>query len=178
MEEVAGVEVAFREKRGGADVCDFDGFKVEIPYSVKRRFNPLTARTLAKNQNGEGVFFMNDYGKGTVFLFAHNFERTFYGSAGRYELDGFRIWGKVRSVSRIVETNDKNVFVSEHPFGDGRVGVVLVNNSRTGFDGAATVCDGWSVADALTDDPALAKWSGDRLTLAPCAGILLMVDKK
>ena len=178
MEEVAGVEVAFREKRGGVDVCDFEDFKVEVPYSVKRRFNPLTARTLAKNQNGEGVFFRNAYGKGTVYLFAHNFERAFYGSAGRYESDGFRIWRKVRPVSRIVETNDKNVFVSEHPFGDGRVGIILVNNSRTGFDGALKVRDGWAVVEAFADDPELAKRDGDRLALEPCAGVLLEVKKK
>ena len=177
LEEVAGVEVAFREKGGGADVCDFGDFKVEVPYSVKRRFNALTARTLAKNQNGEGVFFVNDYGRGTVYLFAHNFERTFYGNVGRYESDGFRIWGKVCSVSRIVETNDKNVLVSEHPFADGRVGVILVNNSRNGFEGAVKVRDGWDVDESLTDDPALARWSGSKLTLAPCSGILLMLEK-
>ena len=113
-----------------------------------------------------------------MYLFAHNFERTFYGSAGRYESDGFRIWGKVRPVSRMVETGDKNVFVSEHPFGDGRVGVVLVNNSRNGFDGAVKIRDGWAVVGALTDDPALAKWDDGRLTLAPCSGVLLMVKNQ
>ena len=113
-----------------------------------------------------------------MYLFAHNFERTFYGSAGRYESDGFRIWRKVRPVSRIVETNDKNVFVSEHPFGDGRVGIILVNNSRTGFDGALKVRDGWTVVEAFADDPELAKRDGDRLALEPCAGVLLVVKKK
>ena len=38
MEEAAGIEVSFREKIGGVDVCDFGEFKVEIPYSTKRRF--------------------------------------------------------------------------------------------------------------------------------------------
>ena len=168
-EEVAGVEVSFREKRGGVDVCDFGDFKVEVPYSVKRRFNSLTAKVLAKNRNGEAVFFRNDYGKGTVYLFAHNFERTFYGSAGRYESDGFRIWGKVCPVSRIVETGDKNVFVSEHPFGDGRVGVILVNNSRTPFDGELAVRKGWNLAKCGADN---------RLTLSGNAGILLIVEGK
>ncbi|MBR0056077.1 MAG: hypothetical protein IJP66_02000 [Kiritimatiellae bacterium] len=43
MEEVGGVEVAFRERRAGTDLCDFVDFKVEIPYSVKRRFRATTA---------------------------------------------------------------------------------------------------------------------------------------
>ena len=179
MEEVAGVEVAFREKRGGLDVCDFGDFKVEVPYSVKRRFNALTAKTLAKNQNGEGVFFGNAYGKGMVYLFAHNFERTFYDGTGRYESDGFRIWAKVRPVSRIVETNDRNVFVSEHPFGGGRVGVILVNNSRNGFEGKIGLRDGWTVSESVSDDPARAKLEGgNRLSLSDNSGVLLIVEKK
>ena len=176
MEEVAGVEVAFRDKRGGVDVCDFEDFKVEVPYSVKRRFNALTAKTLARNQDGEGVFFRNAYGKGSVYLFAHNFERTFYESAGRYESDGFRVWAKVFPVSRIVETNDRNVFVSEHPFADGRVGVMLVNNSRTAFDGEVSVNERWEVVDSIVDDASVARWGeGNRLTISGNAGILLIV---
>ena len=178
MEEVAGVEVSFREKRGGMDVCDFGDFKVEVPYSVKRRFNALTAKTLAKNQNGEGVFFRNAYGKGSVFLFVHNFERTFYESAGRYESDGCRIWAKVLPVSRVVETNDRNIFVSEHPFGDGRVGVILVNNSRDRFEGKVKLCDGWTVHDSATDDLSCAKFGdGNRLALSGNAGILLIASR-
>ena len=179
MEKVAGIEVAFREKRGGVDICNFGNFKVEVPYSVKRRFNALTAETLAKNQNGEGVFFRNAYGKGKVYLSVHNFERTFYACAGRYESDGCRIWEKVLSVSRIVKTDSKNVFVSEHPFDDGRVGVILVNNSRTGFEGKVGVSEGWSVSGSFTDNPDRAKFVGkDGLSLSGNSGILLIVEKK
>ena len=179
MEEVAGVEVAFREKRGGLDVCDFGDFKVDVPYSVKRRFNALTAKTLARNQDGEGVFFRNSYGKGAVYLFAHNFERTFHEGAGCYESDGYRIWAKVLPVPRLVETNNRNVFVSEHPFGDGRVGIILVNNSRTGFEGKVKLCEEWTVSDSITDDPARAKFlGGNRLFLSGNAGILLVAEKK
>ena len=179
IEEVAGVEVAFREKQSGDDICNFGDFKVEVPYSVKRRFNALTAETLAKNQNGEGVFFRNAYGKGKVYLSVHNFERIFYDCAGRYESDGCRIWTKVLSVSRIVKTDSRNVFVSEHPFDDGRVGVILVNNSRTGFEGKVGVSEGWSVSGSFTDNPDCAKFVGkDGLSLSGNSGILLIVEKK
>ena len=177
MEEVAGVEVSFREKRSGVDVCDFGTFKVEVPYSVKRRFNALTAETLAKNKSGEGVFFRNRYGRGTVYLSIHNYEKSLYAGSGGYEGDAWKIWAMVRPVSRIVETGDKNVFVSEHHFADGRVGAILVNNSRTPFDGAVSVREGWSVAGSTTDDAALARWGdGNRLTLSGNAGILLVLE--
>jgi hypothetical protein len=177
LEDVAGVEVAFREKRPGTDLCDFGDFKVEIPYPVKRSFNALTAETLATNQNGEGVFFRNRYGKGTVFLCIHNFEKTFYESAGRYESEVWKIWEKVLPVCHLVETSDKNVFSSEHDFGDGRVGVIVVNNSGTAYEGHLTIREGWRISSTLTDDAEAAKLADTALTLAPCAGILLMLEK-
>ena len=84
MEEVGGIEVAYRQRTGGQDVCDFGDFKLPVGYAVKRRFNALTAETLARNQAGEGVFFRNRYGKGTVYVFIHNFEKTSYGASGKY----------------------------------------------------------------------------------------------
>ena len=178
MEEVAGVEVGFREKRPGTDICDFGDFKVEIPYPVKRRFRALTAETLATNQSGEGVFFRNRYGKGTVYLSIHNFEKTFYESAGRYEGDAWRIWAKVCPIDRLVDTGEKNVFSSEHDFGDGRVGVLLVNNSSATYDGALAIREGWRVVSTLTDDADAAKLADMALTLAPCAGILLLLEAR
>ncbi len=178
MEDVAGVEVAFREKHPGTDICDFGDFKVEVPYPIKRRFRTLTAETLATNQNGEGVFFRNRYGKGTVFLCIHNFEKTFYESAGRYESDAWKIWAKVRPVDRIPTIDNPNVFVSEHHFDNGRCGILIVNYGGRVYDGTPTLRDGWIVADTITDEPESAKWECGKLTLAPCAGILLLAGKK
>ncbi len=176
MEEVAGVEVAFREKRGGTDLCDFGDFRVEIPYAVKRRFRALTAETLAVNQDGEGVFFRNRYGKGSVYLCIHNFEKTFYESAGRYEDDAWKIWAKVCSVERILATSNKNVFVSEHFFDDGHCGILVVNNGASVYAAVPALRGGWRVTKALTDDIEAAKWEDGTLTLAPCAGILLLAE--
>ena len=176
MEEVGGIEVACRQQTGGSDVCDFGDFRQSFAYSVKRRFNALAAETLAKNQNGEGVFFRNRYGKGTVYVFAHNFERTCYAASGEFEGDAWKVWAKVRPVERLLATGDKNVFVSEHCFGGGRCGLLVVNNSGRPYAGVPALRKGWRVSLALTDDPALARWEDGKLTLAPCSGILLMAE--
>ena len=178
LEEVAGVEIAFREKRAGIDRCDFGDFSVEIPFAVKRRFRALTAEPLAVNQDGEGVFFRNRYGEGTVFLCAHNVEKTFYEGAGHYEGDAWKIWATVRPVDRLLSTGDRNVLVSEHGFDDGRVGIVAVNNGTRPCNAASALRDGWRVVRAITDDPAAAAWSEGTLSLAPCAGILLLAERR
>ena len=177
LEEVAGVEVVFREKRAGTDHCDFGDFTVEIPYAIKRRFRALTAETLATNQDGDGVFFRNRYGDGTVYLCIHNFEKVFYEGAGCYEGDAWRIWAKVCPAARLVETGEKNVFVSQHDFGDGRAAFLIVNNGGNAYHGAMKLRDGWRVTSALTDDSAAAKWDGETLTLGSCSGILLLAEK-
>lgn len=175
MEEVGGVEVAFRERRGGTDRCDFGDFVQDFGYSVKRRFKALSAEVLARNREGEGVFFRNRYGKGTVYVFVHNFEKSFCTRAGQFEGDGWRIWAKVCPVSRLLATNVPNLFVSEHRFADGRCGLVLVNNSTKPYSGRPALAKGWRVTNALTDDPALARWTDGRLELSGNAGLLLIV---
>lgn len=178
IEEVCGIEIGSREKIGGADSCDFGDFKQTFGYPVKRRFNALTAETLAKNQSGEGVFFRNKYGKGSVYVFIHNFEKTYYNSAGKYEGEAWRIWAKVRPVNRILKTGVANIFVSEHCFGGGRCGVIVVNNSSKPYEGTPEIWKNWTVRRAITDDPAAAKWEDGKLTLEPNAGILLMTAKE
>ena len=176
MEDVGGIEVAFREKRVGTDLCDFGDFKVEVPYSVKRRFRTLTAETFAVNQDGEGVLFRNRYGKGTVFVCIHNVEKTFYQSAGRHEGDAWKIWAKVCPVERILAAGVPNVFASEHFFDDRRCGILVVNNGAKAYAGKPALRSGWRIASALTDAPDAAKWEDGALTLAPCAGILLLAE--
>lgn len=177
MEEVGGIEVAYRQRTGGQDVCDFGDFKLPVGYAVKRRFNALTAETLARNQAGEGVFFRNRYGKGTVYVFIHNFEKTSYGASGKYEGDAWRVWAKVRPVNRILKTGVANVFVSEHCFGGGRCGVVVVNNRDVPYEGTPEIWKNWRVRRVVVEDPANASFIDGKLKIAPCAGVLLFMAK-
>ena len=177
MEEVGGIEVAYRQRTGGQDVCDFGDFKLPVGYAVKRRFNALTAETLARNQVGEGVFFRNRYGKGTVYVFIHNFEKTSYGASGKYEGDAWRVWAKVRPVNRILKTGVANVFVSEHCFGGGRCGVVVVNNRDVPYEGTPEIWKNWRVRRVVVEDPENASFIDGKLKIAPCAGVLLFMAK-
>lgn len=175
MEQVGGIEIAFRERSGGTDECDFGDFKRAFGYGVKRRFRALTAETLAKNQAGEGVFFRNRYGKGAMYVFIHNFEKTYYSAAGKYEGDAWKVWAKVCPTNPLFKTHRPNVFASEHHFADGRCAVVVVNNGGKAYAEAPGIEPGWSVEQTITDDSALAKWNQGRLELAPNAGILLIM---
>ena len=159
METVGGVEVSYRDKE-------------------KTVLTPTTAEILEKDTDGNGFLFRNAYGKGTVYVCRRPFEKTLYEGTGGYEGDSWKVWAKVCPVDRSLTTEAQNVFVSEHPFDDGRMALVVVNNARTAYRGSAALASGWRVTSVLTDDQAAAKWTDGRLDLAPCSGLLLMVEKK
>ena len=70
----------------------------------------------------------------------------------------------------------KNVFASEHFFDERHSGILVVNNGADAYAGKPSIRSGWRVASAQTDAPDAAKWEDGTLTLAPCAGILLMLE--
>lgn len=178
LEEVCGIEVDYREATGGVDACDFGDFKLDVAYAVKRRFRAIGAETLATNAQGEGVFFRKDYGKGRVYTFIHPVERLFYAKAGQYRTNACRIYGKVcPKPNRLLVTGEQDVIVSEHFFADGDCGVIVVNNRDVAYEGRPQVANGWAVANAITDDAEATAWSDGKLTLAPNAGILLLMKR-
>ena len=52
-----------------------------------------------------------------------------------------------------------------------------MNNGAGDYAGVPSIRPGWRVVSALTDAPDAAKWEDGALTLAPCAGILLLTEK-
>lgn len=178
LEEVAGIEIDSREATGDVQACAFPGFDLTLGSAVKRRFRALTAETLGTDKAGNGVFFRNRYGKGTVYTLSVPMEARLYKMAGKYATDAYRVYKLVRPVTRLVETGARDVTVTEHCFGGGRCGVVVVNNSPAPYAGTPKLLAKWRVVQALTDDAARAKWTDGRLELGANSGILLMMEKE
>ncbi len=178
MEAVGGICVARREGKWTTADCKFADFSVRMGNPVDVTFKTLGAEVLAKDQHGRGVFFKNRYGKGTVYVFAYPFEKTFYGTAGKYASDAYRIYQIVRPVTRLLRTGSRDVTVSEHCFGGGRCGVVVVNNGETPYSAVPELLPKWHVVRSYTDAPALAGWADGKLSLAPNSGILLWMEKE
>ena len=178
IEEVCGIEIDSREATGDVLECAFPGFNMTLGSGVKRRFRALTAETLATDKAGNGVFFRNRYGKGTVYTLGVPMEARLYKMAGKYETDAYRIYKMVRPVTRLLETGARNVTVTEHCFGGGKCGVVVVNNSPKPYAGTPKLLAKWRVERALTDNAELAKWNDGKLELGPNSGILLMMVKE
>lgn len=177
LEAVSGLEIDFRE--GASDTVEVkgDGYAFRIPSPVRRRFRALTAKSLATDAEGCGTFFVNTYGKGLVYTLVAPMEKLFYRTSGRFASDAYRVYETVRPVWKLAKTHSRDVTATEHCFGGGKCGVVIVNNSAARYAGTPEIATGWTVTDALTDDAEMAKWQDGKLELGPNAGILLIAEK-
>ena len=177
MESVAGIEIDYRDAAGESAEVRGEGYSFTVRTPIRRRFRALTAKTLAADAAGNGVFFVNRYGKGSVYVLAFPLESLCCKGAGRFASDAYRIYETVAPVWKLLKTGRRDVVATEHCFGGGRCGVVVVNNSPDPYVGAPEIAEGWEVKSALTDDPACAKWGDGKLELGPDSGILLMTEK-
>ena len=177
MESVAGIEIDYRDASGEAVVVNGEGYCFKVWTPIKRRFRALTASAIATDAAGNGVFFVNRYGKGKVYSLAFPIESILYRSSGKFASDAYRIYEAVAPVWKLLKTGSRDVIVTEHCFGGGHCGVVVINESPTPYSGTPEIAKGWKVSAALTDDPERAKWADGKLELGANAGILLMSDK-
>lgn len=177
LEDVAGIEVNYRDGQGETLACTFHGFSLSLASDATRRYRALSAETLAHDAQGNGVFFVNRYGKGKVYTLTMPMESDLYKSARKFASDAHRIYGIVAPTHQLLKTGSRDVIATEHCFGGGRCGVVIVNNSPKSYEAKPTLADGWEVESALTDDPSAAAWTDGTLRLDGNAGILLHLSK-
>ncbi|MCQ2392055.1 MAG: hypothetical protein MJ240_11585 [Kiritimatiellae bacterium] len=153
------------------------GAEIESRTPGKPVFRPITAEVLEKDGEGRPYLMRNRYGKGVVYLLARPLALAANARVGGFDSNSWRYYAKVCPKKLMVEDGVRDVTVSEHPFGETRVGVILVNNSTTPYAAKPTVAEGWRVVSAHTDDPVAAEWKDGALRLAGNAGILLMLEK-
>lgn len=177
LEAVAGIEIDSRITMNDMMECNFPGFRMTLGSNARREFRALTAETLAKCEDGRGVFFRNRYGKGTVYTLVCPMESRLYRAAGKYASNAYRIYNLVLDPWRVLRTHSRDVIATEHCFGGGKCGIVVVNNSPEPYSGKPELAAGWRIVSALTDDSEKAKWSDGTLDLAGNSGILLMTEK-
>lgn len=154
------------------------GAEIERRTPGKPVFRPITAEVLEREPDGCPRFLKNRYGKGTVYLLSRPLAAAANNKTGGFDSDAWKYYARVCPKRLLVENRVRDVTISEHPFADGSVGVVLVNNAATRVATTPKVADGWSVASALTDDADAATWADGELRLDGNAGILLLLKKE
>lgn len=151
------------------------GAEIESRTPGKPVFRPITAEVLEREPDGRPFLLKSRYGKGTVYLMTRPLATAANAKTGGFDTDAWRHYARVCPRTPLVEDGARDVTSSEHPFADGTVGVVLVNNSPKAAEMRPKVAAGWQVAESWTDDPAAAAWTDGALRLDGNAGIFLML---
>jgi len=139
-------------------------------------FKVLTAQKVRDMGQGHALY-RNAFGKGTVWYVTYPMEKRLYAKTRGFESSAFEVYRTVWPTPQLVEDGERDVTTSEHVFADGSRAVLIVNNAAKPYMGRPNVAAGWKVAATHSDRPDLAKWTEGALTLAPNAGILLILKR-
>ena len=153
------------------------GAEIESRTPGRPVFRPIAAEALETDKSGNPCFMRNRYGKGTVYLLTRPVSALANKKTGGFESDAWRYYATACPKKLLVEDGARDVTVSEHPFADGTVAVILVNKSSRPHSSKPAIASGWTVAGSLTDDASAAGWKDGALRLDGNAGILLMLRK-
>lgn len=154
FEAITGLAPQTREKRvewGPLTIGD-----VQFPSGgeFKVRFAPTRARVLGTEQDGNPAFTVATYGQGQVYFLSAPIELMITRTAGAlHRAEAAPFWRIYREIaqdviaSRVVRKAQPMLGVTEHRLDDGRVVVVIVNQSPEPITETLELAEGWSVSD-------------------------------
>ena len=167
LSEVCGCEVRSRRRLDDRMTVDFGDFSLTCRRDYAFEFGSCGARVLACDQDGNAVFWEYSYGRGKVYTLAFPLEARLLESAGTFERGAYRLYERMFPVRRLFRPELETLLCSEHPFGDGRVALLLTNDSDRAVEQAFPL----AVREQYSDGPD-AEISGGVLRLGPNAGLL------
>ncbi len=171
-----GVEIeTVAQASGPARFMKPDGscaFEIAREFAI--RTGMASAEVLARDGEGRPLFTCAGYGKGKLIFLAAPLEgslmdrpRSFGEGAPDYALI-YRTLLERSGIVRQVTSPDPMVTLTEHPFSDGRLAVVAVNNASNERTVALTLPAGKPVVRVVNGS-----FSGGKLTIAGASGAIL-----
>ncbi len=178
--EIMGVEFAYREQVNCEKKMVLRG--VELPIRATFSYKPESSRAevVAVDENGDGVLFKQACGKGTVYFMtlpieahlAKNSKLLYANNAPKYDLV-YRGIAKCAKISRIADSSDPLVRLTEHEAEDGSIFVFAINYSGEERCAKLTVKDGFKIDSAIHGDMP----TDGAITLRECDGAIFKITK-
>ena len=169
LEELCSAGILGRIEQPGRIAVEGEAFRFEFPVKVRRRMVAEGATVLARDADGDPVFFRSNFGRGKVFTCAYPLERIAMENAGLFDSEMFRIYAAVVVKRPLLNVGECRITVTEHFFSENRALCVIVNGSGEELEVHVETAPGWHPG-ATYSDLAEARLTGGRLLLPPCAG--------
>ncbi len=134
MPEITGVNIAYREMTESEYTFEFCGESLPIKTEFFLHPESSSAEILATDQNGEGVFFKNKYGKGYVYFLTLPLERYladlkgafFKANIPSYDII-YREVAKCANIRRIADSDNSFIRFTEHKIDQNSAYLFAIN---------------------------------------------------
>jgi len=160
FEEVTGVKIITREFRTGPVDVSLDKLKgspvMPMGGPVKLQLAPTRADVLGTEPDNNPVLTCAKYGKGKVYFLTFPLELELANHPGVFHTkNAYPYWLIYKQISqeavsqRTVLKAQPQVGITEHPMGESKRIIVVINYSPDRIDGDFTIAPGWRLRDLL-----------------------------
>jgi hypothetical protein len=159
FKDATGLEIVTRERRAGPAVIAMEGlpgapvFTVTSP--IRLTMTVVRAEVLGREMDGNPAFTLVRHGKGRLFFLSVPIEKALAEQPGAFHREGNPFYaGLYQAVARAIPSgravtcSSPVTGVTEHPLGEGKRVVVIVNYGSKPVDVPISLADGWRVAEA------------------------------
>ena len=137
LPEITGVEINARCKTAQPQSILLNGKAYPVLPTYTLTPGNFTAQILARNEKGEPVFFCNRLGKGRVYFLTLPLEKhlaqtkgVFFEKNAPEYFNLYRLLAQKQGLTRLAETPNPFVCLTEHPCPDGSCYLVAINYSN------------------------------------------------
>jgi hypothetical protein len=176
LDEVCGAVITKREQTNDCGHYKFADFELTLPRKIHRAMACRGAEVLARDTEGNPVFFKNQYGKGTVYTAAFELEDIIANHANFYKTDAWKVYSILfAEKKRLLATDKPLVLASDHLF-DENHGVSLVRNCTDQVASVnLTLARSWNITGHYSDVEGV-RLRGLSLSLPPESGIVITIE--
>ncbi len=178
--QMTGVSIAYREKIDSERIVNFGGEKLPVYTEYLLKPESSEAEVLARDENGDGIFFKNRVGKGWVYFLTVPLEKHLAKMSGAFFKDNipnyaviYRELAKASGVNRTADCENKYIRFTEHIADDGSTYIFAINYNNKREEATLDINGSYDVSVVFGNG-----FDGKKLTLNENDGVLLKAVKK
>lgn len=182
LPEITGTTFEYREKIDSQKTVRFgeNEFRINTAYFLKPE--ETCADILARDENGDGVFFRHKYGEGYVYFLTLPLERHISREKGAYLKEDsaeyesvYRELAKASGAKRAADTDNRFVRLTEHPIDGKSLYIFAINYNNKPETARLTLFGDYDISVVFGEGY---DCDNNTLTLARNDGILLKAVKR
>lgn len=152
LPQITGVNIAYREQVNTVKTVNFNDTTLPINTTYFLKPESYDAQVLAKDENGEGVFFKHKYGKGYVYLLTLPLEKHLADKKGAFFKENqpsydtiYREIAKGAKVCRIADSDQSFVRLTEHQINENSRYIFAINYNNTPANAKISISDEYRI---------------------------------